>query len=178
MNKKIINSQLPLLSALVMSISFGASASDGTVTFTGAISDQTCVVDASSSNLTVDLGTVSSSSFSAAGDTASASRFDISLTGCPSTFTKVAARFDGATDTTNPDLLALTKTGSEASGVAIQLSNIDGSVLNIGQESTQFPIDTAASSSTFKFIARYQATSSTINPGDAGSVAQFTITYH
>lgn len=178
MNKKIINSRVQLLSVIAIAVSFGTNAADGTVNFTGAISDQTCVVDASSANLTVDLGTITSSSFSAAGDTASASRFDISLSGCPGTFTKVAARFDGASNATNPDLLALTNTGTEASGVAIQLSNIDGSVLSIGQESTQFPIDATASTSTLKFIARYQATSSTITPGDAGSVAQFTITYH
>lgn len=177
MNKHFFNNnRLQILAAISMSVSFGANASDGTVTFTGAITDQTCVVDASSANLTVDLGTIGSSSFSAAGDTAGASRFDISLTGCPGTFTKVAARFDGPTDSTNPDLLALTNTGTQASGVAIQIANIDGSSLNIGQESTQFPIDSTAS--TLKFIARYEATSSTVTPGDAGSVAQFTITYH
>ncbi|GAL14511.1 fimbrial subunit [Vibrio astriarenae] len=79
-------------------------------------------------------------------------------------------------DSDNPDLLALTDTGSAATGVAIQISNTDGTAIGIGNESTQFPID--AGSATLNFIAKYQATAATVTAGDANSTAQFTITYY
>lgn len=169
------NRLLPITIAATIGVISNANAADGTISFTGAISDQTCIVESGSTNLTVEMGTISDSAFSAAGDTAGASRFDISLESCPS-FTSVAARFDGVADSDNPDLLALTDTGSAATGVAIQISNTDGTAIGIGNESTQFPID--AGSATLNFIAKYQATAATVTAGDANSTAQFTITYY
>uniref|UniRef100_UPI00262A90B8 fimbrial protein n=1 Tax=uncultured Vibrio sp. TaxID=114054 RepID=UPI00262A90B8 len=112
----MMNNGYKLIFPVVLLSSVGISsvnAADGTIIFTGAVSDQTCTVESSSANLTVDMGTISASAFTAAGDTAGASRFDISLTNCPS-FTEVAARFDGVADSVNPDLIAITSTGSEA----------------------------------------------------------------
>lgn len=52
--------KLTLAASLVLglSIAIGASANDGTVTFTGKIVDQTCQVETDSKNLTVKLPTI------------------------------------------------------------------------------------------------------------------------
>lgn len=47
-----------MLSACFLLVAGNAVANDGTIHFTGSITDQTCTVDSGSQNLNVDLGNV------------------------------------------------------------------------------------------------------------------------
>uniref|UniRef100_UPI00345824E2 fimbrial protein n=1 Tax=uncultured Vibrio sp. TaxID=114054 RepID=UPI00345824E2 len=63
-------------------------------------------------------------------------------------------------------------------GLGIQISNLDGTAIGLGTESLRFPIDSAAGTANLNFIAKYEATAASVTSGDAGSTAQFTITYY
>lgn len=154
-----------------------AHASDGTVKFTGSITDDACVVDPSSSNQTVPLGTVSAKSFTAAGDTSSAQKFDIKLTGCPEG--TVAVVFGGATDSANADLLAL-DSGMTATGVGVRINNAeDGSQVKLNDTTSATRVTVAADgSATMHYVGQYQSTVALVTAGTADATSQFTVLYN
>lgn len=136
MKKTII--ALSLIAAPLLMIN-NALAADGTINFTGTITDSACTVDTASASQTVSLGTVSSSAFSAAGDTASPTKFTINLSNCPTTVSSASVKFDGSINTTNNNLLALSS-DSTAAGVGIGIYESDSS--------TQIPMSTASAAQT------------------------------
>lgn len=158
-------------------ITFSASAADGTVNFTGNISDTTCAVDTNSSSQTVDLGTVSTNSFSAAGATASVARFSINLTGCPSSVTSSSIRFDGPAASGNSNLLALTS-GQTATNVGVGIYQQDSTTLiPLGKPSAPYSISSTGPN-VLNFVAKYVSTAKNVGPGSANAAATFTITYN
>ncbi|EKT1238278.1 fimbrial protein, partial [Escherichia coli] len=150
-----------------------ANAADGTINFTGNITDTACNVEASSANQSVDLGTVSSSAFSGAGSTASPTRFTISLTTCPEAASTAKVRFDGTTAPGNPSILAL-NSGQTAGSVGVAIYEDDSNTL--------IPIGTASASKTLSstgtntmtYIAKYMATGASVSAGSANATATFT----
>ena len=69
-----------MLSACFLLVAGNAVANDGTIHFTGSITDQTCTVDSGSQNLNVDLGNVGQTALNgAAGMKASPTRFTLNL---------------------------------------------------------------------------------------------------
>ena len=154
-----------------------AHAADGTVKFTGKILDSACTVDASTKDQTVALGQIDKGAFSAAGDTAAATRFSIKLTACPATVTSAKVKFDGTADAGNNNVLALTSGTGVATGVGVQLANADGSVLPLYTDSTSTTLSTTGVN-TLDFVARYIATAATVTPGEADATANFTVNYN
>lgn len=177
-----------LLAAFVAAsiISCNALAADGTVQFTGTITDASCETHIGSltggSNETVDLGIVPVSSFSGVGSTAAqgagSTNVKIFLTECPAgTPTQATLKFDGAYYNGDNSYLAL-DSGSTASGVAILLSNPSGNALKLGEPSEPFTLNVGTGSSTaLNFKAAYIQRETTISAGTANSSATFTINY-
>ncbi|PKH26665.1 hypothetical protein CIG19_02405 [Enterobacterales bacterium CwR94] len=154
-----------------------AQAADGTINFTGNITDDTCDVSAASSAQNVNLGTIGSDSFAAgAGTTSAATGFSVVLSSCPASHTNVAVKFDGLPDGGNPAVLALTNTGTNAQGVGIQLRDNDGTPLSLFADSK--PVAINAGNATLNFSAAYVATAATVSAGDANSTANFTVVYN
>lgn len=107
-----------------------AVANDGTIHFTGSITDQTCTVDSGSQNLNVDLGNVGQTALNgAAGMKASPTRFTLNLSGCPDTVTGANVKFDGTSDGVNQNLLALDSGTGIATGVGIEIADKNGAVI-------------------------------------------------
>lgn len=91
-----------MLSACFLLVAGNALAADGTIHFTGSITDQTCTVDTGSQNLPVDLGNVAQTALNgAAGMKAAPTRFTLSLSDCPDTVTGANVKFDGTSDGVN-----------------------------------------------------------------------------
>lgn len=120
------------LSALAMVITSAFTASafavDGTITINGQITDTTCTisVDGGSNDATVTLPTVSSTTLGAAGATAGATPFTISLSNCSgtslntaSTYFEPGAYVDSTTGRLNIDSAA----ADAATNVQVQLLN-------------------------------------------------------
>lgn len=131
-------------SALVASIVFlmgvsllAHSASTGTITFNGLITDNTCNVDVNGqgSDAIVTLPTVSANQLVNSGNVTGRTTFDMNVSGCQigNTFSRVAAYFQpGATvDLATGRLLNV---GGTASQVDLQLLDVTGgyNVINVG----------------------------------------------
>lgn len=174
-----MKSKLGVLVVLTASLGFVGTtiAADGNITFTGTITDNACTVDTGSANQTVNLGTVSSTAFTAAGVTAAPTRFNINLTNCPAAVTTANVRFDGRTAAANSQILALSA-GQTATNVGVALYEQDSStLLPIASKSADRPI-TAAGPNVLTYIAKYYATATPVTAGTANSAATFTIGYN
>jgi len=134
-----------------------------------------CTVDTASKDMTVVLGDVATTAFTAAGDKASPEKFQINLTACPSAVTAVTVKFDGVSDATNTDLLAL-DSGQTATGVGIEIADKNGNPIALHTASPSYPVATGGTA-TLDFIGRYVATTATVGAGTANGTSQFTINY-
>ncbi|MCU6161717.1 MULTISPECIES: fimbrial protein [Enterobacter] len=166
-----------LVAASSLSAANAIAGGIGQVNFTGAISDDTCtIVNTVSNPLDVTLGTYSSKEFTAVGDATAKVGFDIALTACPVSVTAASVNFDGTTDATNADLLALTAGTGVATGVGIQMYDEDGAELAIHTASKSYPLVTGDNN--LPFYAAYKSTAATVTAGTANSVANFSIIYN
>ncbi|ELC7203506.1 fimbrial protein [Enterobacter hormaechei] len=150
-------------------------ASDGTIHFTGSITDQTCSVDSGSKNLPVELGNVAQTALSGgAGTKAAPTRFTLSVSDCPDTVTSANVKFDGV-NASNASLLALDDDAGAATGVGIEIADENGMPIPLQTASPDYPL--APGANTLDFVARYVSTSDTVTTGPANGTSEFTIIY-
>ncbi|TDX20261.1 major type 1 subunit fimbrin (pilin) [Buttiauxella sp. BIGb0552] len=168
--------------AVVMAIAFGqqAMASDGTINFTGKVTDVTCTVTAtSSSGSNVTLPTVSKTALANIHDTAGATPFKISLTGCTGSLAdpvNVAVYFEPGGNVNTDGRLNNTAVAGAAQNVDIALSLADkvSEELNLGVSPTvkYATIDPDDKNAEMNFVAKYYATGA----AEAGAVTS-SVTY-
>ena len=164
-----------IIASSVMGVTGISYAADGTVKFTGNITADACTASAESQDLSVSLGTVSATSFSAAGDKSSPTKFTINLSDCPSSITAVSVKFDGISDTTSSNLLKL-DSGSTATGVGVEISDVTGTPLPLHTASSPYAIAQDGTAA-LDFVGRYVSTTSSVGAGTADATAQFSINY-
>jgi len=169
--------KLIIAASIIASVSTAAFADDGKINFTGSITDDACtVVNDMSSPLSVELKTVSSKAFKAAGNTASPTGFSIKLTGCPAAMTSAAVKFDGTADSNVNTILALTQEAGVATNVGIQLTDNKDVVVPLHTASSSYPL--TVGDNKLDFVARYYATAATVTAGPANATSNFTIVYN
>jgi major type 1 subunit fimbrin (pilin) len=155
-----------------------AQASDGTITFTGALQSATCTITGGG-NQTVALPTLSTSSLSSTGSTAGDTSFSISVTGCTAGLTTASAYFESGINV-NATTGRL-KNGGAAGNVELQLLNGSGTTINLAGVTTAAQGATAAnlnsSAGAQTFIARYYATGAT-TPGSVSSSVTYSLVYN
>lgn len=173
-------------------------ANSGIVRFKGKVVDQTCTIDTDSQDQIVVLDTVSKNRFTATGNTAMPTPFDIKLSGCtvpPATnkATKVKARFASVAnvDTANNYTLKNTKAGG-ATNVNIQLFNANGTTAispmkRVTTTTDGVPTHTSQDGATFEnittanqilhYVAKYYATDANVGVGEVESAVDFELTY-
>ncbi|MGF6565245.1 fimbrial protein [Kosakonia cowanii] len=159
-----------------MGLAGTAQAADGTIYFTGSITDQTCAVDSGSQSMNVDLGKVSVTTLNgSAGLKAAPTHFSITLNDCPDTVTALKVKFDGTAHAVNQRLLSLDSGSNVASGVGIEIADKNGSVIPLYSASGDYTLDEG--SNTLDFTARYVSTGTTVTTGTANATSQFTLNY-
>ncbi len=160
--------------------SLGAHAADGTITFNGNVTAQTCTISGNGggNNFTVTLPTVSASTLGAGGATAGRTPFSIALTNCTPTSGNVHTFFEqGPTiDTTTGNLIVAT---GGATNVELQLQNSDFSVIALNkadgsQNSKSAVISTGAAA--LNYYVQYIATGAA-TAGAANSSVMYTMSY-
>lgn len=113
----------------------------GTITFTGSVTEAPCSVSAADTNLAIDLGQVSKNLLTGTGKFGTAVPIEIHLTGCSfaavtgntaAPLSKVSVSFPGLTSTTG----MVPNTGN-ATNVAIQMLNRDNTNLNFTTGSSE-----------------------------------------
>jgi major type 1 subunit fimbrin (pilin) len=180
--------KLSVISTLVAAVlglaAAGAHASDGTITFNGALTATTCTINGNGTNakdFTVTLPTVSTSNLTAAGQTAGSTGFNIALTACsPVTATSKAAVFyeAGATTDLSDNGLLRVDTGG-AQNVKLQLLNADGSAIKAGFSrdlQNSKPADLSSGAATLYYMVQYYAKGAT-TAGAANSSVVYSIDY-
>lgn len=170
---------IPLITIAIFSaaVCVNASAADGTINFTGSITDTACTVDAASATQTVNMGDIATNSFGSAGATASSTRFTINLSGCPAAATSASVRFDGPLNSSNSKLLALSS-GQTATNIGVGFYEQDSNTLiPVGSASAPVKLS-AASTNALNFIAKYVSTAATVGAGSANAAATFTVAYN
>lgn len=177
------------LSALALVLSAAtvssAMAADGTITINGVITDTTCTisVDGGANDATVTLPTVSASSLAAAGATAGATPFNISLSACTgatlataSTYFEPGAYVDSQSGRLNID----TGVADPATNVQVQLLNsartpiVAGASVANGQNDV--PVDISGGSGTLNYFAQYYATGAS-TAGAVTTQVDYTMVY-
>ncbi|CAG9210157.1 Major fimbrial subunit SMF-1 [Burkholderia gladioli] len=177
-----INFISALLLACAATASHVAFAADGTITFTGKVSAQTCTINkTSAANFTVTLPPVSANALASAGQTAGRAPFKIALTGCSVKSGTVRAYFEpGSTVNTSTGQLVLNSGADAATNVEIGLLNSDLSVIDIGaadgSQNSQAATISAAGDATLNFYAQYVATGAA-TAGTAQSSVMYTLVY-
>lgn len=159
--------------ALVMGVSsFADAASNGTISFSGRVTDNTCNIDinGAGSNATVTLPTVSADQLENQGDVTGRTVFNMNVSGCElgHDYSRVAAYFQPG-DTVDMSTGRLKTTPGGAANVDLQLLDVAGgySVINVGntdQISSATFVDTATTgAATLRYAVEYYS------KGDAGA---------
>lgn len=164
-----------LLSVTILGSVSAAQAADGTINFTGSISEQACTISSASQIQTVSLGPVSKGTLANAGDVSEAKIFSIQLDGCPDSINTVQVTFDGTPHSVNSNILALNN-GSTATNVGVALYEKDG-VTQIPLRDESVAEKIIAGAATLQFVAKYMATALGVTAGIANASTDFTITY-
>lgn len=140
-----------------------AMANNGTITFNGEVTANTCnvSVDGGNASNTVKLPTVSEASLATAGKTAGRTNFNMSLSGCTGTLKTASAFFEAGADVNGDGRLNNTGT---AKLVNIQLrdgSNSDA-VIQAGNgnqiANTKYVTINTAGTTSLRYSAEYYAT--------------------
>lgn len=170
-----------IIAMSLAALSLGASAvyaADGTINFTGSVTTDACTVNTASATQTVALGSVNATSFKAAGDVASPTKFTIQLSSCPNTITKAAVRFDGTPNATDSRLLSLSS-GQSATGLAVAIYEADGNtIIPLQTASTGITIDSGKTVNEMSYVAKYMSTAGSVTAGGANASTNFTISYN
>lgn len=169
--------------AIATGLPLCALAADGTITFTGQITGQTCTVagdGGSASSFTVALPTVSASALSTSGATSGRTPFSIRLSGCTPETGNVAVYFEpGATIDPSTGRLINTAAATPAANVQIGLRNADVSQITLGvpfaSQNTQ-QVALASGAATLNYTAEYAATAAA-TAGTVSSSVIYSIVY-
>ncbi|WP_199052442.1 fimbrial protein [Aquitalea sp. ASV15] len=168
---------------LLAGLAAQAQAADGTITFNGNVTAQSCtptVVGGGAANATVTLPTVSAKSLASAGVTAGTTQFSIALSDCSAAATQAATWFEAGSNV-DPASGRLINTGT-ASKVDVALYNSTGTTPiavgqgngTLGSSGTAVPITNKTA--TMNFNARYYATGAA-TAGTVVASVNYTIQY-
>lgn len=163
------------LSLLLLSWTLSAAAHDGTINIDGSIEEPGCTISPDSVNQTISLGNIASSQLSQPGETSLPITFKISFEHCSSVTKTLALRFNGTSDSTNPDLVAIDSDPGAASGIAIAIKDSTSHLLPINTSTGTY--STPYSYGSLTYYAQYMATKSNVTAGTANATVTFSMTY-
>lgn len=177
MNRSFLASSIFALAAAVPSL---ASANGGNININGEITAQTCKID-NGGEINVTLPKIASGRMQAV-QTAGATRFSIRLTECEAASGGVRAFFEQTTGVTAEGRLTNTATAPAATGVQVELFNLENNnQIIIGNpvdtQNTTFVDISAAGAATLSYGARYYRTAATVVAGMVRAQAVYSLNY-
>ncbi|MDM2857135.1 fimbrial protein [Citrobacter sp. Cpo071] len=152
-----------------------ANAADGTITFTGNITDTTCDValTGGTTDLVVQLGAFVKSKVVNASDVLSEHDVTFNLTNCPTAYTKVGVKMEGTADTVMTDAFG-NQTPGGATGMAVKL--LDGANV-ISPDTVTALKDITSGAAQLQYKAQFIATQAAVTAGEFNSVINYTMNY-
>ncbi|MFM0002273.1 fimbrial protein [Paraburkholderia dipogonis] len=188
MKQRIITGLIVAAMGSVALLSMEAHAADGTITFTGTVSDTTCsingVTSGSPADIAVTLPTVPAGSLASAGavaGTTNSGAIQMQLSGCSGVATKAVAHFENGTTVDQANgYLVNQSTTTPAKNVEIRLLNANMQPINILNGSNNDVATNGAAisggSATVNYFAQYYATGKA-QAGSVTSSVQYTMQY-
>ncbi|MTD28727.1 fimbrial protein [Erwinia sorbitola] len=165
------------LAAVIAIPASAIAAADGTITFTGEITNTTCAISvngSASANTAVTFDPVSATSLTTNGAVGAEKPITMSLTDCQNPTENVRAVFDSAH--TDPTTGNLANTGT-AGNVQVQLLDSTRSAINLNNPQSSGPsfniVDGKAS---LHYYARYFATDQ-VTGGDVNTLVNYSLSY-
>lgn len=178
-------SALAIGGAVATACSSAAIAADGTITFNGRVTDQTCTISTpAGTDFSVTLPTVSQSALSSAGETAARTLFAINLTNCSAGST-MATYFEPGpnVDIASGRLINQADVADRAENVQLQLLGDNFQFLPIravggsgAQDNSQWVPADGAGAADLNYYVEYYATAA-VTSGEVTSSVQYTIIY-
>ena len=171
-----------VVAALALAFSSAANAADGTITFTGTISAQTCTINGNGSGGTsfaVTLPTVAASALATDGATSGRTPFSIAVSGCSTKSGTVSTWFEpGATVDATTHRLTNGAPGG-AANVQIGLLEKDATTaVHPGIASQKANIDTTTGDAKLDYFAEYVATGGPAGSGAVSSSVTYSMVYN
>ena len=154
-------------------------ATDGTINFTGEISENTCVVtlnNSSNGTGTVTLPTVSANALSVATSVAGMTPFTIDLSECQLSGLKMVSTYFEPGPYVNADGRLIPSDSSGAKNVEIQLLNSEQKAIVAGVLPIEKNDIGSATETSLSYFAQYYATGAA-TPGSLSSQVSYTIVY-
>jgi len=161
---------------------------DGTVTFTGKLTANTCQVDQDSKDRQVTLPTLSTQRLTTAGNYDGTTNFTLNVINCSADVKEIGAHFEALGSTgRNPATGNLTNSDVSATGaknVEVRLYDADGSQLVLGSSSKTISVTAAAEgetestggTATLNYAGGYYATGQT-SAGDVKAQVVYSLVY-
>ncbi len=171
---KTAGKNLLLLSGIVFMTSFPLTpswAGDSTLNIAANVVSSPCTVSGDAIAKQVDLGKFWTSQLAHAGDTTMWSAFDINLTDCPATTTRVGVTITGNTDKQAPAFFANSGGGKN---VAIEVATIEGVTLSNGSQ-VETPVKSG--SAVFNWQSRMVSPAGKASSGDVIGTIELTFNY-
>jgi len=170
---------------LLIALGFGlclpiaAYASDGTISISGQISNNTCQINGNTAGsptvVTVVLPLVSRTALATAGQTAAPTPFTLNLTNCTGSTAQTLFELGPNVDQTTGNLINQAVGG--AVNVEVGLLNNNFQSINVGSNANSQTVSITGAAATLRYYAQYVATGA----AGAGSVAtsvQFSLLYN
>lgn len=184
--KSVISSILVASAGALCLAPVGAYAADGTITFSGVVTDTTCSINGTASgtqaDLAVTLPSVSAGALATAGavaGTTNATDIRLVLSGCTGAATKAIANFENGM-TVDQSTGFLANQGGNAKNVEVQLLNAEMQSINIltgaNNDISTDGVAIVDKTATLQYYARYYA----LDAAEAGTVntsVQYTVQY-
>lgn len=168
--------------AMVTVSASAQAATQGTVTFNGELTTNTCEIDADSINRQVQLPTIATQTLARPGDTAGSKGFDLNVKNCPPGI-QVAAHFEaiGSTgvDSITGNLIntfKATPSVPAAKNVQVRLYNSNEKQLKLGETGEFFTTDGTKGTATMRYYSGYYAEGAT-TVGKVYAQAAYTLAY-
>lgn len=177
---KISGASVLLVSSSVFALDPPVTIQGGTVHFTGELVNAACAVSTDSANQTVNLGQYRTAKLATSGDKTTPVPFQIKLVDCdPAVQATAAVAFYGQTVLGNPNLLAVSSGGGNATAaqnVGIEVADDLSKALGFGGLDFSAAKKLNTGSNVLNFSARYVATGIS-TPGLANADATFVVKY-
>ncbi len=155
-------------------------AADSTITITGNVQDNTCVLSAASQDLTVNLMSYSVKQFPEKGSAAALVPFTLDFSQCGSAATAVRIGFTGTADSNNTSLLKVDSGDTtDATGIGIEILDSDEKTvpINQSQDSLSWTSITGGSQNSVNYYARMVSTTSPVTAGTVSASATITLEF-
>ncbi|EMX9180082.1 TPA: fimbrial protein [Citrobacter sedlakii] len=149
----------------------------GTIHFYGEVTSGSCAIDAESTQQTIPMDQVTTSSFSGPGSWASPTVFWIKLENCSLSTTQFArVAFTGQADAVDPQVFQTGIGASAVKGVGVGIFDAQGKLL-VPNTAPESALPLQEGKNILSFTAKYRATTTNIVPGEASTAVNFSIIY-